>query len=69
VHLSDEDFAIIDAAATPNRAAFMVAAAREAAMRIRRARQDAEIEAIMRENADHDAFLASEFDSAPEDGR
>jgi hypothetical protein len=66
--LSEEDLAIIDAAATPNRTAFMVAAAREAALRVRRAREDAEIEAIMRENADHDVALASEFDCTLEDG-
>jgi hypothetical protein len=66
--LSDEDLAIIDAAAAPNRTAFMVAAAREAAMRIRRARADDEIESIMRENAENDAALAAEFDSTLEDG-
>ena len=66
--LSDEDLAIIDDAAAPNRTAFMVAAAREAAMRIRRARQDAEIETIMRENADHDAALAAEFECTLGDG-
>jgi len=64
VFLSDEDLSIIDAAAVPNRTAFIVAAATDAAMRVRRAREDAEIEAIMRENAEHDAVLASEFDSA-----
>jgi hypothetical protein len=66
--LSEEDLAIIDAAAKPNRTAFMVAAARDAAIRIRRAREDAEIESIMRENADHDAALAAEFDCTLEDG-
>jgi hypothetical protein len=66
--LSDEDLAIIDAAAAPNRTVFMVAAAREAAMRIRRARADDEIESIMRENAENDAALAAEFDSTLEDG-
>ena len=66
--LSDEDLAIIDAAASPNRTAFMVAAAKEVALRVRRAREDAEIEAIMRENADHDATLAKEFEPALGDG-
>lgn len=66
--LSDEDLAIIDAAATPNRTAFMVAAAKEVAARVRRAREDAEIEAIMRENADADAALAAEFESTLADG-
>jgi hypothetical protein len=66
--LSDEDLAIIDAAASPNRTAFMVSAAKEVALRMRRAREDAEIEAIMRENADDDAALAQEFESTLGDG-
>jgi len=66
--LSDEDLAIIDAAASPNRTAFMVAAAKEVAIRLRRAREDAEIEAIMRENADEDVALAQEFESTLSDG-
>ncbi len=66
--LSNEDLAIIDAAASPNRTAFMVAAAKEVALRIRRAREDAEIEAIMRENAAEDAALSEEFASTVGDG-
>lgn len=66
--LSDEDLAIIDAAASPNRTAFMVAAAKEVALRLRRAREDAEIEAIMRENADDDVALVKEFESTLGDG-
>ncbi len=66
--ISDEDLAIIDAASSPNRTAFMVAAAKELAQRIQRVRDDAEIEAIMRENADSDAALAEEFSSTLEDG-
>jgi uncharacterized protein (DUF1778 family) len=66
--LSDEDLAIIDAAAAPNRTAFMVAAAREAAQRVQRVREDAEIEAIMRENTADDAALAAEFECTLEDG-
>jgi uncharacterized protein (DUF1778 family) len=66
--VSDEDLAIIDAAAAPNRTAFMVAAAKDVAHRIRRAREDAEIEAIMRENADDDAALAEEFSGTLGDG-
>jgi hypothetical protein len=66
--LSDEDLAIIDAAASPNRTAFMVAAAKEVALRIQRVREDAEIEAIMRENAAEDAALAEEFESTLGDG-
>lgn len=66
--LSDEDLEIIDAAASPNRTAFMVAAAKEVALRLRRAREDAEIEAIMRENADDDVALAKEFEPTLGDG-
>jgi hypothetical protein len=66
--ISDEDLAIIDAAASPNRTAFMVAAAKEVSARVRRAREDAEIEAIMRENADLDVALAAEFESTLSDG-
>jgi hypothetical protein len=66
--ISDEDLAIIDAAAVPNRTAFMVAAAKEVSVRVRRAREDAEIEAIMRENAGHDAALAAEFQGTLSDG-
>ncbi len=66
--VSDEDLAIIDAAASPNRTAFMVAAAKELATRLQRVRDDAEIEAIMRENAESDAALAEEFASTLEDG-
>lgn len=66
--ISDEDLAIIDAAAVPNRTAFMVAAAKEVSKRVRRAREDAEIEAIMRENSGADAALAAEFESTLSDG-
>jgi hypothetical protein len=66
--ISDEDLAVIDAAASPNRTAFMVAAAKEVARRIQRVNDDAEIEAIMRENAADDAALAEEFASTLGDG-
>lgn len=66
--VSDEDLAIIDGAAKPNRTAFMVAAAKEVARRIARAREDAEIEAAMRGNADLDARLAAEFECTLLDG-
>jgi hypothetical protein len=66
--LSDDDLAMIDAVAAPNRTAFIVAAAKQTAMRVRRSCADAEIEAIMRENACSDAILTSEFDCTLEDG-
>lgn len=59
--IADEDLAIIDAAAKPNRTAFMVAAAKEVAERVKRARQDAEIARICREQAEEDSALAAEF--------
>jgi hypothetical protein len=62
ITLSDDDLAIIDAVAAPNRTAFVVAAARETAVRVRRSREDAEIETIMRENAGSDAVLTLAFD-------
>ncbi len=66
--ISDEDLAIIDGAASPNRTAFMVAAAKDVARRIRRARRDAEIEAAMRAHGDEDAALAEEFAGTLNDG-
>ena len=66
--ISEEDLAVIDAAATPNRTAFMVAAAKDVARRVRRARRDAEIEGIMRENAGEDSALAEEFAGTLNDG-
>lgn len=66
--LSDEDLAIIDAVASPNRTAFMVAAAKEVAMRVRRAREDALVEADMRANVESDRALTTEFDATLRDG-
>ena len=43
-------------------------AAKEVSARVRRAREDSEIEAIMRENAADDAALAEEFESTLSDG-
>ncbi len=66
--LSDEDLAIIDAAASPNRSAFMVAAAKEVAARIRRAREDEEIARICAEQADEDRELAADWECTLLDG-
>jgi hypothetical protein len=66
--VSDEDLAIIDAAASPNRTAFMVAAAREVAARIHRARIDAEVAAAVAESAAEDLELAREWESTLMDG-
>jgi hypothetical protein len=66
--VGDEDLAIIDAASRPNRTAFMVAAAKEVALRVQRARDDDEVARICRENADEDRKLAAEFDCTLSDG-
>ena len=64
----DADLALIDEVATPNRTAFMVAAAREAALRIRRRRDDAELARILDESAADDRALLDEFDGTAGDG-
>ncbi len=66
--LSEEDLAIIDAAASPNRTAFMVAAAKEVAARVHRAKLDAEVAAAVAETADEDRKLTAEFDCTLNDG-
>ena len=66
--ISDEDLALIDAAAIPNRTAFMVAAAKEVAMRVQRAREDAEILRILEEGAADDQALLDEFSGTASDG-
>jgi uncharacterized protein (DUF1778 family) len=66
--IADEDLAIIDAAANPNRTAFMVAAAKEVAQRVQRVRDDAEVARICQEHADEDRALAAEFASTLPDG-
>lgn len=66
--IRDEDLALIDSAAAPNRTAFMVAAAKEAALRIRRQREDEEIAHICAETAGRDRDLAEEFGTTAADG-
>ncbi|GAC1414182.1 MAG: hypothetical protein NVS2B17_32710 [Candidatus Velthaea sp.] len=66
--IPEADLAAIDAVAAPNRTAFMIAAAKEAALRIGREREDAEIGRICAENADRDAELAQEFSGTLADG-
>ena len=66
--IGDDDLAIIDAAATPNRTAFMVAAAKEVARRVQRARDDDEVARICAETADEDRALAAEFECTLADG-
>jgi len=63
-----EDLALIDSVASPNRTAFMVAAAREAAKRLAREREDEELARILDENADEDKALLREFAGTMGDG-
>ena len=65
----DADLALIDEVATPNRTAFMLAASREAALRVHRERDDAEIARILDENAPEDRALLEEFAGALADGQ
>jgi hypothetical protein len=64
----DADLALIDEVASPNRTAFMVAAAKAAAMRVLRQREDAEIARILDESADEDRALLEEFSGTLADG-
>ncbi|MBV8644429.1 MAG: hypothetical protein JO225_10990 [Candidatus Eremiobacteraeota bacterium] len=66
--IPDADLAIIDEVAAPNRTAFMLAAAREAALRLRRQREDAEIARLLDEGADEDRALLDEFAGTLADG-
>ena len=66
--IPDEDLALIDAVAVPNRTAFMIKAAKEAALRVQREREDQEIARICTENAERDRALAEEFAAADADG-
>jgi uncharacterized protein (DUF1778 family) len=64
----DEDLALIDAAASSNRTAFMLSAAREAARRVLREREDAELARILEESAEEDRVLLGEFSGTLADG-
>lgn len=64
----DADLALIDEVAAPNRTAFMLAAAREAAVRIRRQRDDAEIARILDASAENDRAILAEFAATTADG-
>lgn len=64
----DEDLELIDRAAVTNRTAFMVTAARDAAQRALRAREDEEIARICSATAARDEALAAEFEATVGDG-
>jgi hypothetical protein len=64
----DADLAVIDEVASPNRTAFHVSAAKEAAVRIQRERADAQVARILSESADEDRSLLQEFVGTLADG-
>jgi hypothetical protein len=66
--IPDADLALIDEVASPNRTAFMLGAAKEAAARIQRARADAQVARILNESADEDRALLEEFVGTVADG-
>lgn len=64
----DEVLVLIDEVAVPNRTAFMIGAALEAARRVKREREDAEIERICAETSERDRSLSEEFAATLSDG-
>ncbi|MBC5811083.1 MAG: hypothetical protein GIW95_09595 [Candidatus Eremiobacteraeota bacterium] len=64
----EADLALIDAVAEPNRTAFMLAAAKAAALRVQRKREDIEIARILDEQVDQDRELMAEFACTSADG-
>jgi hypothetical protein len=66
--IPDDDLALIDAVAGSNRSAFMLGAAKEAALRRHRERLDVEIASCLAETADEDRILAAEFAGIAGDG-
>ncbi|HEY0380640.1 MAG TPA: hypothetical protein VGC72_00330 [Candidatus Elarobacter sp.] len=58
----------IDEVASPNRTAFMIAAAQEALSKLHRQRLDAEIARCLAETAADDLALADEFAGTAADG-
>ncbi|MDB5041071.1 MAG: hypothetical protein JWN27_1797 [Candidatus Eremiobacteraeota bacterium] len=66
--IPDADLAVIDEVASPNRTAFMLSAAKEAAVRILRERADAQVARILSESADEDRALLQEFVGTLADG-
>ena len=64
----DADLALIDRVASPNRTAFMIAAAKAAAVRVLRQREDEEIARILDESADEDRALLEELSGTLADG-
>ncbi len=63
-----EELAAIDAEAGENRTQFMLAAARDAVARARRARLDAEIGRILAEDAEENLAILGEFAHTMSDG-
>jgi uncharacterized protein (DUF1778 family) len=61
LRIPDEDLALIDSVAPSNRTQFMLAAAREAALRRRRERLDAEVTRILLEDAERDIGILDDL--------
>ena len=66
--IADEDLAMIDAVAEPNRTAFMVAAAKQAAAKRHTERLDAVVASCLAETALEDIALAEDFAGVAGDG-
>jgi hypothetical protein len=66
--IADADLAEIDEVASPSRTAFMVGAAKAAAAKLRRERQDAEVARLLDESAAEDGALLQEFAGTVADG-
>ncbi len=66
--IPDAELAEIDAVATPNRTAFMLAATREAVSKKKRQQLDDEIARCLEESASEDRALADEFCATAADG-
>jgi hypothetical protein len=68
VVIPDDDLALIDAAAGPNRSAFILEAAKEAALRRLRGRLETQIASCLAETSDEDRALSAEFAGVAGDG-
>ncbi|MDB5094628.1 MAG: hypothetical protein JWO85_2729 [Candidatus Eremiobacteraeota bacterium] len=68
LRIPDEDLSLIDAEAGNNRTQFMLTAAREAALRLRRERLDAEVSRILLEDAERDLAVLAELSDTMADG-
>jgi len=68
LRIPDEDLALIDSEASSNRTQFMLTAAREAALRRRRERLDAEVTRILLEDTERDVAILDDLSDTMADG-